>query len=129
MTTMQEHLTLVWKMTLRDKVLTNPAKRETEDETKEECTVATVTHMIDGKQFVSLQVNCKSIYNRTLDLWNLINTYNPEDVIGKESWLSEEFNNAEVFRADYTTCRRDRHNRGDSVYLCKKLQYSCQTMG
>jgi len=56
-----------------------------------------------------LQVNCRSIYNKTLDFWNLIDTYNSDVVIGTESWLSGEISNAEVFRADYRTFRRDRH--------------------
>ena len=42
---------------------TNPARRETEDETKEGCVAATVAHMIEGKPLVLLQVNCRSICN------------------------------------------------------------------
>ena len=38
--------------------------------------------------------------------------YNPDVVIGTESWLKEDINNAEVFRADFTTFRRDRSARG-----------------
>jgi len=37
MTTIQEHLTSAWKTAESDTVTTNPARRETEDETKEEC--------------------------------------------------------------------------------------------
>jgi len=70
MKTMQKHLTSTWKMAESDKVTTNLAKRETENETKEECVVATVAHMIEGKLLVLLQVNCRSIYNKVLDFWN-----------------------------------------------------------
>jgi hypothetical protein len=45
MTTIQEHLTWTWKTTEDDKVTTNPARRETEDETKEECLATTVAPM------------------------------------------------------------------------------------
>jgi predicted phosphohydrolase len=62
-----------------------------------------------GKPLVLLQVNYKSIYNKTLYFWNIIYTYNPEVVTGMESWLSEEISNAEVVRADNTTFRRERH--------------------
>jgi len=65
-------------------VSTNPARRETEDETKEECVTAKVAHMTEDKPSVLLQVNCRSIYNKALDFWNLIHTYNPDVVIGKE---------------------------------------------
>jgi len=39
---------------------------------------------------VLLQVNCRSICNKVLEYWNLIDAYNPDVVIGTESWLSEE---------------------------------------
>jgi len=45
-------------------------------------------------------------------------TYNP-DVIGTESWLSEEINNAEVFRDDYITFRRDKCSWGGGVFMLK----------
>jgi hypothetical protein len=44
-----------------------------------------------------------------LDFWSLVDTYNPDVIIGMESWLREEISNAEVFRDDYTTCRKDRN--------------------
>jgi hypothetical protein len=83
-----------WKKAESDMVMTNPARRETEDETKEECLVVTVVPMIEGKPLVLLQVKCRSIYNKTLDFWNLIDIYDPDVVIGTESWLSEEISNA-----------------------------------
>ena len=64
-------------------------------------------------------MNCRSIYNKAFDFWNVIYPYNP-DVIGTELWLREEINNAEVFRADYTTFKRVRHSRGDGVFICVK---------
>ena len=71
MMTIQEHLTSAWKTALSDKVMTNLARRETEDEMKEERVAATVTHMTEGKPLVLLQVKCRSIYNKTSDSWNL----------------------------------------------------------
>jgi hypothetical protein len=65
-----------------------------------------------GKSLVLLQVNCRSICNKMLEFWNLIDTYNPDVVIGTESWLSEEISSAEIFRDDYITFRRDRCSRG-----------------
>ena len=52
MTTIQEHLTLAWKTAESDNVTTNPARRETEDETKEECVAATVALMTEGEPLV-----------------------------------------------------------------------------
>jgi len=93
--------------------------------TKEECLAATVAPMLEGKPLVLLEVNCRSIYNKTVDFWNLIDTYNPDVVIGTESWLSEEISNEEVFRADYTTFRRDRHTHSGGVFMCVKNYITC----
>ena len=61
---------------------------------------STVKNATEGKPLVILQVNCRSICNKVLEFWNLIETYNPDVVIGTGSWLNEEINNAEVFRGD-----------------------------
>jgi hypothetical protein len=114
MTTIQEHLTTASKMADSDKVVTYLVRRETGDETRVECVAA---RMIEGKPLVLLQVNCRRIFfKKTLDFWNLIDTYNP-DVIGTESWLSENICNAEVFRTDYRTFRRDRHTHIGEVFV------------
>jgi hypothetical protein len=75
---------------------------------------------IDGNSLVLLQVNCRSVLNKSLDFWNLVDTYNPDVIIGTESWLTEEINNAEIFRDDYTTFRRDNNTRGVGVFICVK---------
>jgi len=46
--------------------------------------------------------------------------YNPVVVIGTESWLKEDVSNAEVFRADFTTIRRDRSVHVCGVFICVK---------
>ena len=86
-----------WKMVEGDEPTTKPERRETEDKTEEECIAATEGHISEGTQVVLLRVNCSSICNKNLEFRNLIDTYNPDVVIGTESWLSEEINNAEVF--------------------------------
>jgi hypothetical protein len=77
-------------------------------------------HLTGDKPLFLLQVNCRSSYNKTLDSWNLIETYNPDAVIGTESWLNEEISNAEIFRFDYKTFRRDKNTRGGGVFICIK---------
>jgi hypothetical protein len=68
-----------------------------------------------------LQVNCRSICNKIFEFWDLTDTYEPDDVIGTESWLSEEINNAEVFRDDYITFRRNRFTRGVEYSFAIKI--------
>ena len=94
----QEHMTADWKMAESDDPTTKPERRETEDKAEEESVAATVGHISGSKPLVLLQVNCRSICNEVLEFWNLIDIYNPDVVIGTESWLSEEINNAEIFR-------------------------------
>ena len=47
-------------------------------------------------------------------------------ITGTESWLREEINNAEVFRDDYTTFRRDRCTQGGGVFICVKKSIDCR---
>ena len=74
----------------------------------------------EGKSLVVLQVNCRIVYNKAIELWNLVDTYNPDVVIGTELWLKEDINNAEVFMVDFTTYRKDRTARGGGVFICVK---------
>ena len=48
----QKHLTSTWKTTESDTETTDTARRETEDETKEECLEATVAPKTEGKPLV-----------------------------------------------------------------------------
>jgi hypothetical protein len=81
-----------------------------------------------GKSLVLLQVNCRSIYNKALEFWNLVDTYNPDIIIGTESWLREEIGNTEIFRADFTTFKTDRHARGGGVFVCVKNTITCSEL-
>jgi hypothetical protein len=77
----------------------------------------TEDHTPEGTPLVLLQVNCRNICNKILGFWNLIDTHNPDVVTGTESWVSEEINNAKVFRDDYIIFRRDRCSRGSGVFI------------
>jgi hypothetical protein len=63
-----------------------------------------------------------------LDFFSLVDTYNPDVIIGMESWLREEINNAEVFRDNYTTFRRDRNTRGGGVFIYVKDYIACMEL-
>jgi hypothetical protein len=76
-----------------------------------------------------LQVNCRSICNKVLEFWILIETYNPDVLIGKESWLHEEINNVELFRGDYIAFRRDRCSRGGRVFIYVRNHFDCRSYG
>jgi hypothetical protein len=80
----------------------------------------TFAHRTEGKSLVVLQVNCRSVYNKAVELWSLVDTYNPDVVIDTESWLKEDISNDDIFRADFTTFRRDRSTCGGGVSICVK---------
>ena len=51
MKTIQEHLTSAWKTDESDMEMADMARRETEDETKEECLAVTEAPKTEGKPF------------------------------------------------------------------------------
>jgi hypothetical protein len=128
MAAIQAHMTAAWKMAVSDEPTAKPERRETEDEAEEEFAAVAGGHRTEGKALALLQVNCRSICNKILEFFNLIDTYNPDVVIGTESWLSEEINNAEVFTDDYITFRRDRCTRGGGVFICIKNVIDCREL-
>jgi len=108
--------------------ITTPEREEQEDSPREISTEITVEFTPEGKPLVILQVNCRSICNKVLEFWNLVGTYNPDVVIGTESWLTDEINNAELFRGDYITFRRNRCSRGGGVFICVKNHIDCSEL-
>jgi hypothetical protein len=121
-------MTAAWKIPESDEPTAEPERKETEDDTEEECVAVARGHRTERKPLVLLQVNCRSICNKILEFWNLIYTYNPDVVIGTESWLSEEISNAEVFRDDYITFRGDRCTRVGGVFICVKNYVDCREL-
>jgi hypothetical protein len=111
-----------------DGPITKPEGNKQEDSPADISVVATVENASKGKSLVMLQVNCRSICNKVLELWTLIETYNPNVVIGTESWLHEEINNAESFTGDYITFRRDRCSQGGGVFICIKNHIVCREL-
>ena len=97
---------------------TRPVREETGERAGEGHVPAPEGLISQVSPLVLLQVNCRSICNKILEFWNLIDTYNPDVVIGTESWLSGEINNADVFRDDYIVFRRDSYSRGGGVFIC-----------
>jgi hypothetical protein len=127
-TSTQAHVKARWKNAESDVSTANPERMKTEDTAEEESGTAAEGHTSEGKPLVLLQVNCTSISNNILEFWNLIDTYSPDVVIGTESSLSEEINNAEIFRDDYITFRRDRCSRGGGVLICVKNYIDCREL-
>jgi hypothetical protein len=124
-TIIQVHPKPVWQSTRREEARTNQTERKTEEVTSDEWVATRDGQKTEGNSVVLLQVNCRSILNKSFDFWNLVDTKNPNVIIGTESWLREEIRNAEVFRDEYTTFRRDRNTRGGGVLISVKNYIAC----
>ena len=96
---------------------------------RDEVQTTVPAHVNEDKSLVLLQVNCRSTYNKALEFWNLVDTYNADIIIGTESWLREEIGNTEIFRADFTTFRRDRHARGGVFSFVLKIILLARSCG
>jgi hypothetical protein len=96
---------------------TNPTKKGTEEATSEEWVAKRGAHRTDLNSLVLLQVNCRSILNKSLDFWNSIDTYNPDAMISTETWLRDEISDAEVFQDNKRTYRRDRNTQGGGMFF------------
>ena len=101
-------------------VNSNLMSREVEVGSRVKSVAEASAYRIEGKSLVVFRVNCRTVYNKALEFWNLVDAYNPDVVIGTESWLKEDTENAEFFRDDFTTFRRDRSalvEEREGVYL------------
>jgi hypothetical protein len=107
---------------------TSPVGEEAADTTAVDQGAAAEGGTAEDTPLTLLQVNCRSICNKLLEFWNLIDIYDPDVVIGTESWLNSDINNAEIFRGDYMVFRRDRCSRGGGVFICVKNHIDCREL-
>jgi hypothetical protein len=61
----QEHPTLVWQTPRREEGIANLTRREIEEVTSDEHIAMRGAQSIEGKSLVLLQVNCRSILNKS----------------------------------------------------------------
>jgi len=57
---------------------------EADVESRDKSIAGASPYTIVNKSLCLLQVNFRSVYNKTLEFWNLVDTYNSYVVIGKE---------------------------------------------
>ena len=59
-------------------------------------------------KFVILNINFQNIKNKKAELLNIIDSYNPNIIIGTETWLTESIHSSEIFPSSYNVYRKDR---------------------
>jgi hypothetical protein len=115
---------LVWQTPRNEEMGMNWTVRRVEEVTRNEHVATGVAQKIMGKSLALMQVNCRSIFNKSLDFFEF-DAYNPDAIIGTEPWLREDICNAEVFRDDYTAFKRERNTRGSGVFICVTKYIAC----
>jgi hypothetical protein len=71
----QEYPTLVRQTERREETRTNQTKRKTEEVTSHEWVATRGEQRIEGNTLVLFQVNCRSVLNKSLDFWNIVDTH------------------------------------------------------
>jgi hypothetical protein len=77
---------LVWQTPRNEETGKNPTVRRVEELTGDERVDTGGAQKIKFMSLVLMQVNCRSILDKSLYFWNLIGAYNPDVMIGTESW-------------------------------------------
>ena len=67
-----------------------------------------------------LNLNFQSIKNKKAETLNIIDSYNPEIIIGTETWLNDSVHNSEIFPPNYNIYRRDRRDGFGGVLIAVK---------
>jgi hypothetical protein len=62
----------------------------------------------DDKPLRVVIINCQSVRNKKQELENLVESSNPDIIIGNESWLNKDIQSSEVFPEGYNCYRKDR---------------------
>jgi len=76
-----------------------------------------------------LNINCRSVCNKSIELRNLLETTKAEIIIGTESWLNPSIQSSEIFSSNMNVFRKDRSSKGGGVFIAvsDKLIASLQT--
>jgi hypothetical protein len=64
-----------------EKEMLDNAGKKRKGGARDEMQTTVPAHKNEGKSLVLLQVNCRNIYNKALEFWNLVDTYNPDGVM------------------------------------------------
>jgi len=71
-------------------------------------------------KFTILNLNFQSIKNKKAETLNIIDSYNPDIIIGTETWLNDSVHNSEIFPPNYNIYRRDRRDAFGGVLVAMK---------
>ena len=70
--------------------------------------------------------NFQSVKNKKVELAQVASTYNPEVILGTETWLNNEIQSSEIFPQNYTAFRRDRKDGFGGVVIVTRNDLICE---
>ena len=73
----------------------------------------------------SLLINCRSLEGKVAIFLASLNYYQPDCILGTESWLDKDNTTSEIFSPEYQVLCRDRNSkaRGGGVFIAVKKHY------
>ena len=69
-------------------------------------------------------VNFQSAKNKKEEIGNMIDSCNPDVIIGTETWLNENIHSTELFPPSYTVIRKDRSDGYGGVLIALKQEFT-----
>jgi len=82
--------------------------------------------LVNHKQLKVVNINFQSISNKVSSFHEFIYSYDPDIILGCESWLTAYVFSNEIFPSNYNTFRKDRQlKQGGGVIVCCKDTISC----
>ncbi|XP_072169454.1 uncharacterized protein [Diadema setosum] len=77
-------------------------------------------HSVEKRKMRILTVNFQSARNKKEEISNLIDSSDPDIILGTETWLNSKFQNAELFPSNYELIRKDRIDGYGGVLIALK---------
>ena len=73
----------------------------------------------------TLLINCRSLKGEVANFLAFLNYYQPDCILGTESWLDKDTTTSEIFPPEYQILREDRNSkaRGGGVFIAVKKHY------
>ena len=77
------------------------------------------------KKLHTLVINFQSIRDKINEIYVLLDSINPDGIIGTESWLNDEIFSSEVLPNTYNVLMGDREDLYDCVLIAVKSELQC----
>ena len=77
-----------------------------------------------------LNINFQSIKNKKEELWNLVDTSDPDIIFGTETWLNNNITSSEIFPSDmnYYVVRKEREDGYGGVLIAIKKNFKFEAI-